>query len=912
MTTQMRVLVVDDDRDAAELAADRIRDGIDGATVDVELDTDSARARLDDADYDAVVADYRIGDSDGLAFLETVHDLDETVPFVIYTGTGSERVASRAIGAGVTDYIPKTEPGAGTRLVDSLRTAVSRARMTEDVDLSSRENWLVDQNFLGVAVVQDGRFRFVNERVADLLGYGQAELLDEMGPEDIVDPADQALVAEAFEQLREGAAETRQYGFTARRRDGTPVELEVFTGVVEYRDDPAFLGLFSRLSPDRRRERGLSALDDAARDLMAATTRDRVASVAVTHTRSVLEREFGAIYRPGDDGFEPVATTSGFDALFGGEPPAYPDDGLLATATDGTTVHRFDDADHLGDPFRSGVVAGLGRHGVYVVGAPEPNAFDEASVDLVELLAASVETALDRTLREERLAGLNEAGEGLVRATHPDVVAEIAVRTASDVLGFDYATLYRAATDEQGAFLQPVATNETRRRRPEPLPELRPDQSLTWDAFETREIRVVGDLDRDAETLTQPTPFRSLVVFPLADHGVLAVGAPTPDAFDEDDVGLGQVLAATVAAALDRTDHERRLEALVESTERLEAAETPGAVANVAIETARDVLGHEFCAIHVPEGDTLVPSAGSEGIRSLLGEQPALGQDSLAWAAFEADEVLRFGDVRDADPVNPETPVRSELFLPLGEQGVFIVSSTTEDAFDRTDVRLAELFAAAVRAAMERAKREATVARQNERLEEFASVVSHDLRNPLGVAMGRLEMAMASTDDPNLPIVDRALDRMETLVGDLLTLARQGQTLAGTEPVDLEPLVRDVWRSQDAPDATLVVADDLPTVDGDPGRLRQLFENLFGNAIRHAGEAVTVTVGRAGRGFYVADDGPGIPPDDREQVLEGGYTTSREGTGFGLAIVRSIAGAHGWSVVVGESESGGARFTFEW
>jgi signal transduction histidine kinase len=300
----------------------------------------------------------------------------------------------------------------------------------------------------------------------------------------------------------------------------------------------------------------------------------------------------------------------------------------------------------------------------------------------------------------------------------------------------------------------------------------------------------------------------------------------------------------------------------------------------------------------------------SEGIRSLLGEPPTLGQESLAWRAFETDEVLRFDDVREASPVNPETPVRSELFLPLGDQGVFIVSSTTEAAFDRTDVRLAELFAASVRAAMERASREATVTRQNERLEEFASVVSHDLRNPLSVAMGRLEIAMESTDDPNLPIVERSLDRMETLTGDLLTLARQGQTLARTEPVDLEPLVRDVWLSQDAPDAELVVDDDLPTVDGDPGRLRQLFENLFGNALRHAGEDVIVTVGRSDHGFYVADDGPGIPHEDRQQVLEGGYTTSREGTGFGLAIVRSIAGAHGWSVEVGESESGGARITF--
>ena len=295
----------------------------------------------------------------------------------------------------------------------------------------------------------------------------------------------------------------------------------------------------------------------------------------------------------------------------------------------------------------------------------------------------------------------------------------------------------------------------------------------------------------------------------------------------------------------------------------------------------------------------------------MVDEVPPLPRDgSLAGETFESGELRRLKD--GGTLANPETAIRSELLVPLGSQGVLIVSSTTEDAFDRTDVQLAELFAAGVRAAMERAEREATVRRQNERLDEFASVVSHDLRNPLSVAMGRLEMAMESTDDPNLPIVERSLDRMAALIEDVLTLARQGQTVGEPEPVALAPLARDVWWAQDAPDAELQGVDDLPTVDGDPGRLRQLFENLFGNALRHVGPDVTVTVGTDDSGFFVADDGPGIPPDKREQVLESGYTTNREGTGFGLAIVRSIAGAHGWSVAVTESDSGGARFEFEW
>jgi signal transduction histidine kinase len=151
---------------------------------------------------------------------------------------------------------------------------------------------------------------------------------------------------------------------------------------------------------------------------------------------------------------------------------------------------------------------------------------------------------------------------------------------------------------------------------------------------------------------------------------------------------------------------------------------------------------------------------------------------------------------------------------------------------------------------------------------------------------------------------------MAELIDDLLTLARQGRGLGDTEPVDLETLARTCWQAFDTGD--LVVVDGL-TVEADRSRLRELLENLLRNAVEHAGPDPTVRIGALGSpedptGFYVADDGPGIPPDDREQVFEHGYSTDEEGTGFGLAIVRAVADAHGWEVRVTDGEDGGARF----
>jgi len=207
----------------------------------------------------------------------------------------------------------------------------------------------------------------------------------------------------------------------------------------------------------------------------------------------------------------------------------------------------------------------------------------------------------------------------------------------------------------------------------------------------------------------------------------------------------------------------------------------------------------------------------------------------------------------------------------------------------------------------ERKRKEQELTRQNERLEKFTSVVSHDLRNPLNMVEGRLELAKTECDSEDLVEAEAALNRCQTLVNDLLTLAREGQSVAKTETVSLENVTEQSWATVETADATLNTNAE-QAVAADQSRLQQLLENLIRNAIDHAGPDVTVEVGGLEDGFYVADDGPGIPEDDREQVFESAYSTVQDNTGFGLAIVSEIVDAHGWDITVTESKVGGARF----
>jgi PAS domain S-box-containing protein len=241
--------------------------------------------------------------------------------------------------------------------------------------------------------------------------------------------------------------------------------------------------------------------------------------------------------------------------------------------------------------------------------------------------------------------------------------------------------------------------------------------------------------------------------------------------------------------------------------------------------------------------------------------------------------------------------------------------------------------------------------RKNRRLDEFATIVSHDLRNPLAVANGHTELAREECDSDHLDPVADAHDRMRRLIEGLLDLARDGETTV--EPVALASAA-EYCRQNVGGVGELVVETDR-VVRADRSRLRQLFENLFRNSVEHgarrasgrsapgdsvehcstgnrtsSGDSVehgsmssrpeaddtaddfdppTVTVGDVDGGFFVADDGRGIDADAGD-VFTPGYSTNRGGTGLGLAIVRRVAEDHGWEVTLTDGEGGGARFEF--
>ncbi|TDB38079.1 MAG: HAMP domain-containing histidine kinase [Actinobacteria bacterium] len=210
---------------------------------------------------------------------------------------------------------------------------------------------------------------------------------------------------------------------------------------------------------------------------------------------------------------------------------------------------------------------------------------------------------------------------------------------------------------------------------------------------------------------------------------------------------------------------------------------------------------------------------------------------------------------------------------------------------------------------------------------EIVSLVSHDLRAPLTVISGYLELLSRPLDDDArakaYQAASTAAERMGSLIGQLMETTRAEQVFAPAvfEKVRLGMLAEGVAEAMrlGSGHEIIIMKRKKAEVLGDPLRLQQAVENLVGNAIKHTPEGTDVTViidANQTHGILVVEDcGPGVPDDARESIFER-FTqlrrrAGREGLGLGLYIVRVIAESHGGSVRAERADSGGARFVLE-
>lgn len=469
----------------------------------------------------------------------------------------------------------------------------------------------------------------------------------------------------------------------------------------------------------------------------------------------------------------------------------------------------------------------------------------------------------------ERMQRLGELATRLETLDSEGAVYDFAIDATDAVIPFDAAIV---CTVEDGSFFpRAVSVPDIM-----PGPPLGAGEGIAGQTYHQQRPLLVRNED--------PTsPFGATVSLPLEDEGVIQFHARDPDAFSPADKQLGELLAANLSNALGRVRSEATLE-----QERDEFAALFENVPDAAVKYS------------IKDGDQIV-----EAVNSAF----------LCTFGYQAEDVIgrRLLDLVDGDSAAddhlPEAMLTKATDVEVTREAVdgkrpFLLRNvpihTSDDGpggyLIYTDLS-------------EQKERERELERKNERLDDFASILAHDLRNPLNVAQLSVQYERSESESEHLDRAGDALDRVEQLIDDVLTLTRSERGFEVSPDVNLELVAQEAWDTVDTADARFEVEDHV-VCTGNETQLKRLFENLFRNAIEHGGEAVTVRLVQTRSGFAIEDDGQGIPPTEHEDIFQAGYSTGATGTGLGLAIVRQIAVAHGWTVSVSTGRMGGARFEF--
>ncbi len=810
------VLHVDDEPDFADMTAAFLRRWNERFEVMTATSAEDGLAIIDREAVDCIVSDYDMPDRTGVEFLRTVRDRHGDVPFVLFTGRGSEEVASEAISAGVNDYLRK-ESGTDQYavLANRIESVVSRSwaerRLTDHLDRMTDAFYGLDENW---------RFTYLNERAERVLRRNREELIGRSVWEEFPETVGTELEAEYRETRETEEATVFEYHYPP---------LDVDFEVHAYPSDTGLSVYFRDVTEQRARRRELRELSERLELALeggdvgvwdwnvktdAVTFDDRWAAMLgydVEELSPDLSTWEDRIHPDDAD-----AVRAALEPHLSGEVDQYQCDHRLRTKDGswkwirdrGRVVER--DAD--GEPVRA-----VGIH-----------------IDVTE------EKERERDLERYRR----------IVDEMPESVAIYDADGRFRLVNEHLASVYDEPVESLVGRESPLLKQLRERRADDPFASI-----VDGDRARFSETNTIELLDGSEEVVDYD--LTRLVIDGDFD-GVLGIFRNVTESTRREE-RLERISA--------------RLKVLFEdSPDMIDVHDTDGRIVDVN-RSLCDALGYD------PE----------ELIGMMVWEVDAEIEPETAtklWSDLQVDETVRLETTyrrRDDTTFPVEVHVR-RIDLQGGDQ--FLVSS---------------------RDVSERRAYQRRIERENERLDEFASIVSHDLRNPLNVLSGYLGLARETGDPSHFERCERAVDDMERLIDDLLALAKQGKRVGDREDVSLGELVDRCWENVEHDGLTLRNAATRG-VSADAGRLQQLLENLFRNAAEHGGS--TVTVGDLHDGFYVEDDGPGIPADERESVFKSGYTTSTSGTGFGLSIVESIAEAHGWTVSLAEARSGGARFEF--
>ena len=614
---------------------------------------------------------------------------------------------------------------------------------------------LAEHALTGIYLIQDGLLRYVNPAGARMFGYEPGEVINQLGPLDVVAPEDREQVAENIRKRLAGEVLSVRYTVQGLRKDGSRFPCEVLGTRVEYRGRPAILGTVLDLTDRVRAEEAVrrqaaqtEALRQIGLELFAQTDLNALLPSIVRRALDLVGGSAGGLYlyRPEADVLEWVVSVG----------PDQPPLGTCLRPSEGGIAHRVwetgrpfwvDDYQHWEDraaqyadyPWTAVIGVPVRRAeemlGVLMLLADPPRTFSQADADVLELFAAQTAVALtnarlyDEVRRDrEQLDFLHQLGQRLSATLDVRAVAREALEALRAMMEADQGVIYLAesGTDRLRLIVttghDEASVEELDRRL-----QLRVGQGLSgWVAFH-RQAAVVDDVSRDDRWLVvrgMDETVRSAVSVPLLFGeelvGVISLGSLREAAFTPDHVRLLEAAGAVLAGALFNArlyeaeqERARRMAAVAELGEHLAAILEPEKVYREAVEGIVRAFGYDCVGLMLlDEGAGELEFVAGAGIWAGLtppGFRQRVGEGMIGWVARTGQTLLANDVSQEPRYIAPYlTETQAELDVPLKYHGhligVLTLQSRQRDAFTPLDVATLEALAGHVAAAITNAR----------------------------------------------------------------------------------------------------------------------------------------------------------------------------------------------------------------
>ncbi|ELY60543.1 multi-sensor signal transduction histidine kinase [Natronococcus amylolyticus DSM 10524] len=997
---------------------------VDGVFDEVVETLADCLAGLESAD--CVVATDTVPDATCAELCSRIRGRRPDLPLVVFPSSGSEELAGEVIAAGADGYVPQSQ---GLETLRSRLAALLSGSDSRSGEHSSRFELLVEQSPL--AIIEWNRsFEAIswNPAATELFGYDRAEALGTSAFELVVGEHDRTDVAAQWELLVGADLEESSRAVTRNvRKDGTEVTCEWVNAPLITDGEVVRVLSFARdITDDLERANALEALQETTRQLVGASSFETIAEITMGATGSVLDRSLAGVWFADEDGeaLELAATASQLADASVDRSPVTPSDSLLwevyergePMVVEDASIERF--PYYLEFPLGNAIVYPLGEHGVLSVCSVGGRELEATDMNLVRVLAATAEAALDRTARQREL----ERAKTIVDAVGDGVYAtdrEGRFVTVNDMLasitGYDRETLV-------GEHFSTVLTAESADRIRNQVGALEPG---TEDGA-TYELTV---LTESGERIPCESTTR-----------LLCSGGDIEGS-------VGVVRDVSDRKRMERELRERRakIENLHEVASRLDDCRRPEEIYELIVETAEDVLEFDVCAVDRAVGDSLVKVALSSHLDDTDYVDRIPIETGIAGKTYRTGRTYRIDDVeRCEDTAADAGAYASVLSAPIGDHGVFQAASRTPGAFDRHDEELVELllshvtdrldqlesesvlraerdrFAAlfenvpdavasvqhrdgkpiveAVNPAFERTfgydeaelvgnsldahivpfeDRDAAEAinrcsgegsvveaevrrrtadgfrefmlrlvpielgqtksrsfalytdvteqkRRRKRLEILNRVLRHDLRNGMNVIDGCADLLADRVDGEVAARVETIRER----ANELTSLAEKSRTVertlnrdgADTRPIDVAALAERVTTRLENDDPNVEIGRSIsgPAPVSGGAYLETAIDQLLENAVEHHDGDPSIEVTVRDRpaedlvALSVADDGPGIPTEERELLREEREITQlRHMNGLGLWLVNWAVSQSGGRLSIADNEPRGTVVTLE-